>query len=225
MERQIIRIDRELCNGCGLCVTACHEGAIALRDGKAELIRDDYCDGLGNCLPVCPTGAITFETRAAAPFDQEAVRKNMEKAGQAAPAPEKPAEKAVQPAFETRGTELGNFPVQLQLVAVNAAFFNGARLLVAADCAAYAHGDFHRRFMQNHVTLIGCPKLDEADYAEKLTQILRSNDIRSVTIVRMEVPCCGGLERAAVKALQDCGKMIPWQRVTLSTRGEIIDRT
>ena len=226
MERQIIKIDRELCNGCGLCVTACHEGAIALVDGKAELIRDDYCDGLGNCLPVCPTGAISFETRAAAPFDEEAVRKNMEKAGLNTPAAQesKREDKVPQPAFEARDSELVNFPVQLQLVAVNAAFFKGARLLVAADCAAYAHGDFHRRFMQNHVTLMGCPKLDEADYAQKLTRILMENDIRSLTIVRMEVPCCGGLERAAIKALQDCGKMIPWQRVTLSTKGDIIDQ-
>lgn len=229
MLRQIIRIDEDLCNGCGLCVSACHEGAIQMKDGKAVLVRDDYCDGLGNCLPVCPTGAITFETRAAAPFDQEAVRANMEKAGKPAPCPAEQAAPAPdatvkEPAFQAKPSALTNFPVQLQLVAVNAAFFKGARLLVAADCAAYAHGDFHRRFMRDHVTLIGCPKLDEADYAEKLTQILVHNDIRSLTIIRMEVPCCGGLERAAVKALRDCGKMIPWQRLTLSTSGEIVDQ-
>ena len=235
MLRKIITIDRDLCNGCGLCVTACHEGAIALKNGKAVLTRDDYCDGLGNCLPACPTGAITFETREAAAFDEEAVKAHMEQqANKTAPCQsscpgtrsaqlDQPRQEAAVP-FQTIESQLTNFPVQLQLVALNAAFFKGARLLLAADCAAYTHGDFHRRFMKNHVTLIGCPKLDEADYAAKLTEILRQNDIRSLTIVRMEVPCCGGLEKAAIKALKDCGKMIPWQRVTLSVKGEILDQ-
>ena len=235
MLRKIIKIDRDLCNGCGLCVTACHEGAIALKNGKAVLTRDDYCDGLGNCLPACPTGAITFETREAAAFDEEAVKARMDQQAQkTAPCQascpgtrskqlEQPHQQAAAP-FQAMESQLTNFPVQLQLAAPNAAFFKGARLLLAADCAAYTHGDFHRRFMKNHVTLIGCPKLDEADYAAKLAEILRQNDIRSLTIVRMEVPCCGGLEKAAVKALKDCGKMIPWQRVTLSVKGEILDQ-
>lgn len=237
MLRNIIRIDPELCNGCGLCVNACHEGAIALVDGKAVLTRDDYCDGLGNCLPACPTGAISFETREAAAFDEEAVKAHLaSKAGQqtascaggqcpgsASRHLGEPALEA-EPAFRQMPSTLRNFPVQLQLVAPNASFFSGARLLLAADCAAYTHGDFHRRFMKNHVTLIGCPKLDDADYAAKLTDILRLNDIRSLTIVRMEVPCCGGLEKAAVKALRDCGKMIPWQTVTLSVKGEVLDQ-
>lgn len=212
MLRQIIRIDSEACNGCGLCVDACHEGAIQMRDGKAVLTRDDYCDGLGNCLPVCPTGAISFETREAAAFDEEAVKARM--AQSALPA----AEEA--PAGDI-GTRLVNFPVQLQLVAVNAAFFQNAHLLVAADCAAYAMGDFHRRFMAGKVTLIGCPKLDHADYAEKLAEILRHNNILSLTLVRMEVPCCGGLQRATETALRNCGKDIPYQAITLTTKGEL----
>lgn len=230
MKRKIIHINQELCNGCGLCVVACHEGAIVIKEGKARLLRDDYCDGLGDCLPVCPTGAISFETRVAAPFDKEAVAARMaEKQGQAQAAagcpgcrtesiPAKPEESLAQ----AKDSRLGNFPVQLQLVATNAAFFEGAHLLLAADCAAYAHGDFHRQFMQGKVTLIGCPKLDEANYALKIAEIIAQNDIRSLTLIRMQVPCCGGLQRAAEQALAVCGKTIPYEVITLSTTGEIV---
>ena len=214
MKRKIIHINQELCNGCGLCVDACHEGAIHMVEGKAQLLRDDYCDGLGDCLPACPTGAITFETRAAAPFDKEAVAERM---AQLKKEQEETGEDAA-----GKDSRLQNFPVQLQLVAVNAAFFEGAHLLLAADCAAYAHGDFHRRFMQGKVTLIGCPKLDEANYALKLAEIIAKNDIRSLTLIRMQVPCCGGLQRAAEQALAVCGKTIPYEVITLSTTGEIV---
>jgi len=250
MKRQIIQIDKDLCNGCGLCVNACHEGAIALVDGKAQLIRDDYCDGLGNCLPVCPTGAISFVEREAAPFDAEAVKANMEKKnaesggcpgsqaqviehkgapagcpGKAARAIERPepAAPAAAPA-QAPVSRLRQWPVQIKLVPPNAPYFNGAHLLVAADCAAYAYAAFHEEFMKNKITLIGCPKLDQADYdySEKLAAILKENDIRSVTVARMEVPCCGGLVYAVEKALQNSGKMIPWRIVTISTDGEIL---
>lgn len=231
MLRNIITIDQEKCIGCGLCVKACQEGAIGLVDGKATLLRDDYCDGLGNCLPACPVDAISFETREAAPFDPEAVaaRKAEEESGAGCihcPGSAPVSLKTASVPSATAGplpSELPNFPVQLQLVAVNAPFLQNAKLLIAADCAAYAHGDFHREFIKGHVTLIGCPKLDEADYAKKLTDILTYNNIRSVTVVRMEVPCCGGLYRAVTQALKDCGKMIPWQSVTLSTKGEVLD--
>ena len=235
MKRQIITIDGDKCNGCGLCVAACHEGAIGMKDGKAVLLRDDYCDGLGNCLPACPTGAITFEEREALPFDEEAVRKNAEekkretreqpcgcpgKAARAIGGDHSTARPSVaEIASESR---LRQWPVQIRLVPVNAPYFDGAHLLLAADCSAYAHGAFHETFMKDRITLIGCPKLDDVDYAEKLTAILQGNDIRSVTVVRMEVPCCGGLERAAVEALKNCGKMIPWQVVTLSVEGEVL---
>ena len=232
MLRQIIKIDKEKCNGCGLCVSACHEGAIGLVDGKAALLRDDYCDGLGNCLPVCPTGAITFEQREALPFDEEAVKKNMPvenlpcgcpgthaKALKKEEAPPSPAPKPAQGVQ----TELRQWPVQIKLVPVNAPYFNNANLLVAADCTAYAYGDFHHEFMRNKITLIGCPKLDEGDYSEKLTAILRANDIRSLTVVRMEVPCCGGIEQAVKTALKNSGKVIPWWVVTISTDGRILD--
>lgn len=214
MKRKIIHINQELCNGCGLCVDACHEGAIHMVDGKARLLRDDYCDGLGDCLPTCPTGAITFETRVAAPFDKEAVAARM---AQLKKEKEETGEDAA-----VKDSRLQNFPVQLQLVAVNAAFFEGAHLLLAADCAAYAHGDFHRRFMQGKVTLIGCPKLDEANYALKLAEIIAKNDIRSLTLMRMQVPCCGGLQRAAEQALAVCGKTIPYEVITLSTTGDVV---
>ncbi len=233
--RQMIKIDPELCNGCGLCVQACHEGAIVIENGKARLIRDDYCDGLGNCLPACPTGAIAFETREAAPFDAEAVKARAAKGaagpecaeGGGCPGSRQSDLRTGEPARDSGGvdpvpTRLNNFPVQLQLVAPNAAFFAGADLLVAADCAAYTMGDFHRRFMQGRVTLIGCPKLDEADYGLKLAEILRGNDIRSLTVVRMEVPCCGGLARAAEKALMASGKDIPFQTLTLSVKGDVL---
>ena len=229
MVRKIIEIDREKCNGCGLCASACHEGAIGMVDGKAQLLRDDYCDGLGNCLPVCPTGAIRFIEREAAAYDEKAVQENMKKA-QSAPhsgcpgsraqafAPRTPSPASFAPAV----SELRQWPVQIQLVPVNAPYCDGANLLVAADCTAYAYADFHRDFIRNRIALVGCPKLDPVDYSEKLTEILRRNDIKSVTIVRMEVPCCGGLEHAVRTALQNCGKLIPWQVHAVSVQGELL---
>jgi len=197
MKRKVIKIDENLCNGCGLCAQACHEGAIGMIDGKAHLLRDDYCDGLGNCLPVCPTGAITFEEREASDYDQSA-------------------------GAEAEASELMQWPVQIKLLPLRAPYYEGAHLLIAADCAAFTNGDFHNRFMKNKITMIGCPKLDEGSYAEKLTAILEQNNIASVTVVRMEVPCCGGLANAAIEALKNCGKMIPWNVVTLSIRGEVL---
>ena len=237
MKRRIIRIDEEKCNGCGACAEACHEGAIAMVEGKARLMRDDYCDGLGDCLPACPTGAISFEEREAAPYDAQAVAaRQREKAGEGTlpcgcPGSQSQVlrreEREPVPAAVGVGegcpSRLSQWPVQLQLVPVEAPYFAGADLLVAADCAAYARGNFHEEFIRGRVTLIGCPKLDHVQYGEKLTEILRRNDIRSVTVVRMEVPCCGGIETAVRSALKDCGKRIPWQVVTLSTRGEILD--
>jgi ferredoxin len=238
MKRTIIKIDQDKCVGCGLCVNACQEGAIGMVDGKATLLRDDYCDGLGNCLPVCPTGAISFEEREALEFNKAEVEKN--KAGQAAPpaggcpgrnakaivrqpAPAAAAAPVYAPAQYEPQSRLGQWPVQIKLAPVNAPYFENANLLIAADCTAYAYGDFHNRFMKNKITLIGCPKLDEGDYSQKLTAILKTNNIKSVTVVRMEVPCCGGIESAAVTALRDCGKMIPWQIVTISTDGQILE--
>lgn len=232
MTRQIIKIDNDKCNGCGLCVSACHEGAIGLIDGKAKLLRDDYCDGLGNCLPVCPTGAISFEEREALPFDEEAVAKNM---NQANPTPfvcPGSQSRAIQhaPSAQTETTsatvttsQLNQWPVQIKLVPVNAPYFKNANLLIAADCTAYAYGNFHNQFMKNKITLIGCPKLDEGDYSEKLTAILKANDIKSVTVVRMEVPCCTGIENAVKNALLNCGKLIQWQSVVISTDGKILE--
>lgn len=242
MIRQIIQIDESLCNGCGACANACHEGAIAMVNGKAKLLRDDYCDGLGNCLPACPTGAITFVEREAAAYDEAAVKAKQTEAQQK-PAPatghacgcpgtrSRMIERAERPAETPRAcsgesdvqSELSQWPVQIKLVPVNAPYFHRAKLLVAADCTAYSRADFHERFIKNHVTLIGCPKLDMTDYAEKLTEILRNNDIQSVTVVRMEVPCCGGIEHAVKTALQASGKMIPWQVVTIATDGTILD--
>lgn len=224
--RQIITINQDECIGCGLCVSACQEGAIALVDGKATLMRDDYCDGLGNCLPHCPTGAISIETRQAAPFNREAAHAHM--AGQPQPMQSTcQGQKATvlpdQPQVgEGTASKLANFPVQLQLVAVNAPFFAGADLLLSADCAAYASGTFHQDFMQGKVTLVGCPKLDHHDQVAKLAEILQTNDIRSLTVVRMEVPCCGGIQRAAETALAACGKQIPYRLATLSVQGEIL---
>lgn len=209
MIRKIIHIDEEKCNGCGLCAAACHEGAIGMVGGKAKLLRDDYCDGLGDCLPTCPTGAISFVEREAAAYDKEAVEANMRKA-------------ETESAGETK-TQLMQWPVQIKLVPINAPYFENANLLIAADCTAYAYGNFHREFMKNKITLIGCPKLDEGDYSEKLTQIIAQNNIKSVTVIRMEVPCCGGIENAVKKALQNSGKFIPWQVVTISTDGKILD--
>ena len=276
MIRQIITIDEDKCTGCGLCVTACHEGAIAMVDGKARLIRDDYCDGLGNCLPACPTGAITFEQREALPYDEAAVMANMEQAeaAKAQAAKAQAAQSAVAPPVHGRHgghrghgggsghggghacgcpgsktaaifrpannaaaagqgaaaqgaapiqSQLRQWPVQIKLVPVNAPYFDGANLLIAADCCAFAYGNFHQQFIRNRITLIGCPKLDDVDYTEKLAAIISGNNIKSMTVVRMEVPCCGGIEQAAKRALQASGKFIPWQVVTISTDGRIVD--
>lgn len=227
MIRQVITIDQELCNGCGACVSACHEGAIGMKDGKAYLTRDDYCDGLGDCLPSCPVDAITFETREALPFDEEAVKLHMEKMKQPSGCPscvEQQIQPKVQPSITApMQSQLQSWPVQIQLVNPQAAFFNNAHLLIAADCSAYAYANFHQEFMRNKVTIIGCPKLDLVNYSEKLLQILLFNNIKSVTVVRMEVPCCGGLSHAAITALQQSQKMIPWHIVTISTDGEIIE--
>ena len=224
MIRRIIQIDREKCNGCGACAEACHEGAIAMVDGKAELMRDDYCDGLGDCLPACPTGAITFVEREAAAYDEQAVMENkqkkMRKEGMTLPCgcPGSQSRQIKRAEDPHAGAQ---WPVQIKLVPVNAPYFDGAKLLIAADCTAYAYAAFHERFMRGHITLVGCPKLDSVDYAEKLTEIIRENDVKSVTVVRMEVPCCGGLERAAVTALKNSGKFIPWQVVTVTLDGRL----
>ena len=239
MIRKIIRIDHERCNGCGACAKACHEGAIEIINGKAELVREHFCDGLGDCLPECPTGAISFEEREAPAYDEKAVKEAQEKAfvkNQAAPkhmgCPGAKSMQIQRPTAPETGipapnpaqmSALRNWPVQIKLAPVNAPYFNGAKLLIAADCTAYAYASFHQDFIRNKLTLIGCPKLDQVDYSEKLTAIIQGNDIQSVTIVRMEVPCCGGLEMAAKKALQNSGKFIPWQVVTISIDGKIIE--
>ena len=232
MERKIIKIDEEKCNGCGLCAQACHEGAIGMVDGKAKLLRDDYCDGLGDCLPACPTGAITFVEREAAAYDEQAVLENKKKEqpapfmgcpGHAVKAFQRRAQ-AEAPVFRGEAeSQLAQWPCQIKLAPVKAPYFQGAKLLIAADCTAYAYARFHEKFMRGKVTLVGCPKLDSVDYSEKLTQIIKENDIQSVTVARMEVPCCCGLEQAAITALKDSGKFIPWQVVTLSTDGRILD--
>ena len=218
MIRRIIRIDEEKCNGCGACADACHEGAIEMIDGKARLMREDYCDGLGDCLPACPAGAISFEEREAPAYNEAAVLAARTIARQR-------EEEAPQAAFRgaAPASRLSQWPVQIKLAPVQAAYFAGAHLLVAADCTAYAYGDFHNQFIKNKITLIGCPKLDAVDYSEKLTQILAANDIKSVTVVRMEVPCCGGMEHAVKEALKASGKFIPWQVVTISTDGRILE--
>ena len=238
MVRRIIEIDQDKCNGCGACAQACHEGAIGMVDGKAKLLRDDYCDGLGDCLPTCPTGAITFVEREAAAYDEAAVLAakaakqeplacgcpgSMAKSLQPKPAPV--ARDACAAPTGHQSSQLRQWPVQIKLVPVNAPWFDGAKLLIAADCTAYAYANFHEEFIRDHITLVGCPKLDSVDYAEKLTAILKQNNIRSVTVVRMEVPCCGGIELAAKRALQESGSFIPWSVVTISTDGKIIDRT
>lgn len=235
MVRRIIHINQEKCNGCGLCAEACHEGAIGMVDGKATLLRDDYCDGLGDCLPTCPTGAITFVEREAAAYDEAAVKENQRKkaAGKTAPLAcgcpgthskriqHENATTSVAPVQAS--SQLSQWPVQIKLAPLNAPYFENAHLLIAADCTAYAYGNFHQDFIRNKITLIGCPKLDEGDYSEKLTEIIRQNNIQSVTIVRMEVPCCGGIEAAAKTAIQNSGKFIPWSVVTISTDGQILD--
>ena len=232
MIRKIIKIDEEKCNGCGACASACHEGAIEMMDGKAKLTREDYCDGLGDCLPACPTGAITFEEREAPAYDEAAVlasKKEKENGTLACGCPGTQARQITRESFEhsvpipALNSELMQWPVQIKLLPIRAPYFDGANLLIAADCTAYAYGNFHKEFIRNHITLIGCPKLDEGDYTEKLTEIIKNNNIKSVTVVRMEVPCCGGIEHAAKRALQESGKFIPWRVVIISTDGKILD--
>ena len=202
MIRKIIKIDEEKCNGCGLCARACHESAIGIIDGKAKLLREDYCDGLGDCLPACPTNAISFVEKEAAAYNEAAVLENKKK-------------------LEAH-SQLQQWPVQIKLVPTSAPYFDGAKLLIAADCTAYAYASFHEDFKNEKIVLVGCPKLDSVDYSEKLEEIIRSNNITEVTIVRMEVPCCGGLEMAAKRALQNSGKFIPWQVATISVDGKIL---
>ena len=197
MIRKIIEINEEKCNGCGLCAKACHENAIGMVNVKAKLLRDDYCDGLGDCLPTCPTGAITFVEREAAAYDEAAVEANKRKKNR-------------------------QWPIQIQLTPVNAPYFDGADLLIAADCTAFAYANFAKEIQKGKITLIGCPKLDPVDYSEKLTAILEQNDVKSVTIIRMEVPCCGGIQNAAVTAMKKSGKFIPWQVLTVSVEGEVL---
>lgn len=235
MIRKIIKIDEEKCNGCGLCAAACHEGAIEMVNGKAKLTREDYCDGLGDCLPACPTNAISFEEREAPAYNEAAVlenkaQKNAEKNGTLPCGCPGTNSKFIKRESSTCAvpsanitSRLSQWPVQIKLVPVNAPYFENANLLVAADCTAFAYGNFHNDFIRNHITLIGCPKLDEGDYAEKLTQIICNNNIKSVKVVRMEVPCCGGIENAVKRALMNSGKFIPWQVVTVSTDGRILD--
>lgn len=246
MIRQIIHIDEEKCNGCGICANACHEGAIDIVDGKAKLVRENFCDGFGDCLPGCPTGAITFEEREAPAYDEEAVKESKSKekekmseinveihdhnehgcpgsrAMSLSNAKEENESSAVASVANKPVSRLMQWPCQIKLLPTKADFYDGAKLLIAADCTAYAYANMHEEFMKGKVTLIGCPKLDDVDYSEKLTEIISGNDIKSVTIVRMEVPCCGGLQRAAEKALQDSGKFIPWQVITISRNGEIL---
>ena len=246
MIRTIIKIDKEKCNGCGLCIDACHENAMAIVDGKATLLRDDYCDGLGHCMPACPMDALSFEEREALPYDEEAVLANIKAKeednkqdknlgcgcpGSMAKSIDRSVKNLQNSEHKVEQVEksidiksnLNQWPVQIKLVPANAPYFKGANLLVAADCTAYSYGNFHNKFMKNKVTLIGCPKLDEVDYAEKLTDILISNDINSVVVTRMEVPCCSGITNAVRKALENSGKVIPWKVITISTDGKIID--
>lgn len=235
MIRKIIKINEDKCVGCRLCANACREGAIGMVDGKAKLIRDDYCDGLGNCLPVCPTGAITFEEREAESYNKSAAPERAEAKQPETLACGCPGTHSKTLERKDEGcdndnipkaaptTQLNQWPVQIKLVPVNAPYFENANLLIAADCAAYAYGNFHDEFMRNKITLIGCPKLDEGDYSKKLTAILKTNSIKSVTVVRMEVPCCGGIESAVKTALRNCGKLIQWQVVTISTNGQILE--
>ena len=238
MIRRIIRIDKEKCNGCGACADACHEGAIDIINGKAELVREHFCDGLGDCLPECPTGAISFEEREAPEYDEEAVKEAQKKISaknQAISAHTGcPGSRIMQiqrtetpetdqsPSTGPQISRLQNWPVQIKLAPIKAPYFDQAKLLIAADCTAYAYGNFHKDFVKGKVTLIGCPKLDDCDYSEKLTEIIAANDIKSVTLVRMEVPCCGGIQNAAVTAMKKSGKFIPWQVLTVSVEGEVL---
>ena len=229
MIRRIISIDENKCTGCGLCASACHEGAIGMVDGKARLLRDDYCDGLGDCLPACPTGAISFIEREAAAYDEQAVLAAKQRKA-SAPQPcgcPGTAARAIRreenhASAAPAASQLRQWPVQIQLVPVRAPWFDGCDLLVAADCTAYAYGNFHEEFIRGRIALVGCPKLDSVDYTDKLTEILAGNDVRSLTIVRMVVPCCGGLERAAQAAVQTCGRELPFRVVTLSVDGAIV---
>ena len=234
MKRRIIEINQDKCNGCGACAAACHEGAIAMVNGKAQLMRDDYCDGLGDCLPTCPTGAISFVEREAAAYDEQAVlenkQKRMQKEGmtlhhscpgmQLKTFAHKAASETAAPAAQE--SQLSQWPVQIKLVQERASMFAGADLLVAADCTAYAYGNFHQDFIRDHVVLVGCTKLDDVDYSEKLARIFMRNDIKSITVARMEVPCCAGMERAVKMALKESGKKIPVKTVVISTEGEIL---
>lgn len=235
MLRRIIKINEEKCNGCGLCAKACHEGAIEMIDGKAKLTREDYCDGLGDCLPACPVDAISFEEREAPAYDEAAVLAAKKKKEENKPVfggcPGKMARAIKREASTTEcaggnartSSQLRNWPVQLKLAPLNAEYYDEANLLVAADCTAYTYGNFHNDFIRNRVVLMGCPMLDQTDYIEKLTHIIAANDIKSVTVVRMQVPCCGGIEHAVKTALQNSGKFIPWQIVTISVDGQIVD--
>lgn len=233
MLRKIIKIDQTKCNGCGACAAACHEGAIEMVDGKAVLTREDYCDGLGDCLPACPVDAICFEQREAPAYNEEAVKQAQRMKKEAAHPCGCPGTQPKTlhkenlcsiPTNASIPSQLSQWPCQIKLVPINAPYFDDANLLVAADCTAYAYGNFHNEFIRNHITLIGCPKLDSVDYTEKLTAILRNNNIKSVKVVRMDVPCCGGIEFYVKQALQASGKFIPWQVVTISTDGRILDR-
>ncbi len=232
MLRKIIKIDEEKCNGCGACAAACHEGAIEMVNGKARLTKENHCDGLGDCLPACPTNAITFEEREAPAYDEEAVKRSMlKKHAQKLPCGcPGTASKAIkrEAVAKQSGVQLQSrlmqWPCQIKLVPVNAPYFDNADILIAADCTAYAYGNFHEEFIRNRITLVGCPKLDEGDYAEKLTQIISQNNINSITVVRMEVPCCSGIENAAKRALKASGKHIPWQVITITTDGKILEQ-
>jgi ferredoxin len=233
--RKMVTIDEEKCNGCGLCIDACHEGALELVDGKARLVSESYCDGLGDCLPACPTGAITIQEREADPYDEEAVLQRMQSEKDCAlqelpcgcPGTQAKAIERRTPEVQNQPvaieSQLAQWPCQIKLVPVNAPYFDNAHLLVAADCTAYAYANIHNDFMRNKVTIIGCPKLDFVDYSEKLTAILKAHNIKSVTVLRMSVPCCGGIVNAVKKALLESGKMIPWQVVTISTDGRILE--
>lgn len=225
--RNIIKIDEHKCNGCSLCAIACHEGAIAMVNGKAKLMREDYCDGLGDCLPACPTGAISIEQRAALAYDEAAVANHLQ---QTATCPSMQFHGKLSPSTSPATSEVSNqesqlqqWPVQIKLVPVQAPYFENANLLIAADCSAYAYANFHQQFMRKHITLIGCPKLDEGSYVDKLSQIIQNNNIKSIHIVRMEVPCCAGIEQAAITALQQSGKYLPWQVTTIRTDGTILE--
>lgn len=226
MKRRIITIDEEKCNGCGICVDACHEGAIALVEGKAKLIRDDYCDGLGDCLPACPVNAISFIEREAAPYDEQAVFKHQAKKkmmGCLGTSARLLSPKVHETSLLPQISALGQWPCQIQLAPLQAPYYQGAKLLIAADCSAYAYANMHQDFMRGKITLIGCPKLDPIDYSEKLTEIIRSNDVQGVQLVRMEVPCCKGLEEAVKRALINSGKFLPWHVVTITVDGKIKD--